>query len=248
LAEETLTLVFGFNTLEVAVALHRIDAILSASKVGKNGFMVDGSPVRDLTEALARLEKKGRTTFNIAGQGYEFDLGRVKNNGVDFFLIDHKGEHDFLWDDWATPFLGDRFFVMAWLADSEYEFWQNAKDLLQYRSRNRPFDHLPKKSNGLPYPLEQTIIDTSRNPGRRVIRQGFHEVVGAVMWLGEPFWRLTGADREAVEHADWLQITYSTANVVRIQAAEECFTSQEGSSKNLQERLRSLLFPGIVAA
>ena len=98
------------------------------------------------------------------GHGYEFDLGRIKNKGVDFLLVKHAGERRFLWDEWVVPFLGSPDFVMAWLADSEYEFWQNAYDPLQYKAVNKPFDHLPKKSNGLPYPLEQTIIDTSDNP------------------------------------------------------------------------------------
>lgn len=61
---------------------------------------------------------------------------------------------------------------MAWLADLQYDFWQNAHDPLQYTARNRTFDHLPKKANGLPYPLQQTITDTSSNPGRHVLRKG----------------------------------------------------------------------------
>lgn len=245
---ERITLTFGFNTLDAAVALRRIDVTLSSSNAGKSGFLLSGTPVKDFAEAFSRLKKRERTTFKIVGEAYEFDLGRIKNNHLDFLIIDHRGKHDFLCDQWAMPFLGDHSFVMAWLADSNYQYWQNAYDPLQYKGENRPFEHLPMKSNGLPYPLEQTIIDTSSNPGRFVIRDGYYEAVGAVMWLGEPFWQLTGADREAVERADWLQVSHPTATVMRIQAAGECFKGEEGSSRELQVRLRSLLFPRTVSA
>ena len=108
-------------------------------------------------KVFARLMRDNRTCFNLVGQGYEFDLGRVRNCDLDFFLIGYRGQRNVVWDDWAAPFLGSSTFVMAWLADLQYDFWQNAHDPLQYTARNGTFDHLPKKSNGLPYPLQQTI-------------------------------------------------------------------------------------------
>jgi hypothetical protein len=134
---------------------------------------------------------------------------------------------------------------MGWIADSEYQHWQNAYDPLQFKSVGKDFSHLPMKSNGLPYPLEQSIIDTSNNPGRRVIQNGYYEVVGSVMWLGEPFWGLTGADRTAVEHADWIHKSSPRSSVIRLQVADEAFVEGTGRSGELQGKLRLLLFPNI---
>ena len=99
------------------------------------------------------------------------------------------------------------------------------------------------KSNGLPYPLEQKIIDVSANPGRRMFREGYIEAVGATMWLGPVFWPLTGADRQQVENTRWLRTLSPTPSVTRLQAAECCFTTGEGATGELQRKLRSLLFP-----
>ena len=108
------------------------------------------------------------------------------------------------WDVWAAEFTGNPNFVMAWAADCEYDYWQNAEDPLQYEVARMPYAHLPTKSNGLPYPLEKAIVDTSANVGRKRFRNGYIEAVGAVMWLGEPFWPLTGADKKQVENVPWL--------------------------------------------
>jgi len=134
---------------------------------------------------------------------------------------------------------------MAWLADSEYDHWQNAKDPLQYTAVGKSYAHLPMKSSGLPYPLEQKIIDTSANPGRWRLCDGYYEAVGAVMWLGEPFWQLTGADKTGVENARWLRASKPVPSVTCLQAANECFTTADGASGELQGKLRSLLFPAV---
>ena len=103
-------------------------------------------------------------------------------------------------------------------------------------------DGLPMKSNGLPFPLEQQVVDTSRNPGRRVLRQGYVEAIGHRMWLGpEYFARVPGADRDAIVNAGWLQVTEGDNGILEIVASDEPFTD-EGAA-DIQNRLRRLLFP-----
>jgi hypothetical protein len=131
---------------------------------------------------------------------------------------------------------------MAWVVDVDYHHWQNASDPLQYRAVGKPYAHLPMKSNGLPYPLEQMIIDISANPGRWRLRNGYHEVVAAVMWLGNAFWKLTEADRTKIENADWLKVSNSISSVIKVQSADKCFTTADGEEGELQDRLRLLLF------
>ena len=242
MAAEELTIVFKHAAFDAEFVLEAIQAELAERHVPPAGFELYGESL-DLGEVWPRLKKGGRKTFNLVGRGFVFHLSSVRNFQLDFLGMKAKGERRPAWDKWAARFIGDPNFVMAWLADAEYEFWQNAEDLLQYTSKGRPHEHLAKKSNGLPPPLEQTIIDISRNPGRRLPRVGYYEVVGAVMWLGEPFWALTKANRLEVERSQWLQVSKPQPSVVRIEASAEGFTTAEGRAGELQGNLRTLLFP-----
>jgi hypothetical protein len=247
MAVEELTIVFKHATLDAEFALKAIQAELGERHVPSTGFELDQEPV-DLAKVWPRLKRAGWTTFNLVGRGFVFDLGSVRNFQLDFLGIKAIGEHPSAWDKWVAGFIGNPNFVMGWLADVEYEHWQNAHDLLQYTAVGKPHEHLPKKSNGLPPPLEQTIIDISGNPGRRILRNGYYEVVGAVMWLGEPFWQLTKANKVEIERSQWLQLSEPRPTVVRIEASAECFTTAEGTSGELQQKLRTLLFPETAAS
>jgi hypothetical protein len=240
--EEQLTIICKFGSLSVEAAIVRMQTMLARHDVPFTGFALYGEPV-DLPSALSQLEKSQRKTFNLTGQGFEFHYSSVLRNGLDHLTIKSSVPSTISWDEWVTQFTGNLNFVMAWVVDSEYDHWQNAKDPLQYTAVGKPYAHLPMKSNGLPYPVEQKIIDTSTNPGRWLFRDGFIEAVGSVMWLGAPLWSLTGADQKQVMNATWLRVSNPAPAVVRLQAAERCFTTADDGSGELQSKLRSLLFP-----
>jgi hypothetical protein len=240
---EELNIVFRFDTLGARSALQGIGEVLAKTGAVSGVFDLDGEPAADICAVLARLQRKKQPHFNVIWEDYEFDFGSVGNRELDTFQIKSLGPPRIGWEDWISPYLEASGFVMAWVANVEYDYWQNAYDLMQYRGSGKSTDHLPKKSNGLPYPLEQTIIDTSNNPGWRRIRTGYYEVVGSVMWLGEHFWRLTGAKREMVESSDWLKVSHPAPSVTKIGAAPVCFTCDSGVEGELQRQLRTLLFP-----
>jgi hypothetical protein len=217
--------------------------VLSSLGASPIGFQMYGVPLKSLRDVSGHLKQRDRTTFHITGNGYEFDLGRVRNCDLDFLLVGYQGSEDFEWDIWANRFLANPTFVMAWVADKEYDFWQNAHDPLQYRARNQPYDHLPMKSNGLPYPLEQMDIDTSHNPGRCTLCRGYHEAIGHIMWFSTRFWSLTGTDCRQVEKQEQLSRSYPSTEILRIQASPHCFQTSEGESGKIQRSLRHLLFP-----
>lgn len=240
--EEKLVIVYKLDTFDVETALEGIRRTLTAHGVPLDGFALYEDPL-GFDDILHELKSAKRKTFNLIGQGFEFDLGCVRNFLLDFLEIRDKNQHDISWDQWAAQFVANSNFVMAWAANVEYDFWQNAQDPLQYTARGKSFEQLPKRSNGLPYPLERTIIDTSHNPGRKLLRGGYYEVVGALMWLGEPFWQLTGASKMETRRAASLQVVDLSPEVLKIEAAPRLFTTDQGSSGELQQRLRSRLFP-----
>ena len=98
-------------------------------------------------------------------------------------------------------------------------------------------------SNNLPPPLEKMIIDTSNNPGRRIIRMGYVEAIGSPMWLGRQFWERTGADKKSVMDTFTNDSRLIENDVLRIQVSDKPFTKD--SDPALQNRLRYVLYPNV---
>jgi hypothetical protein len=133
-------------------------------------------------------------------------------------------------------------FCQAWVFDIDYTYWQNAADLLQYKTAGRDFSKLPIISNGLPPPLLQNIVDISRNPGRRLIRKGHFEAVGSTMWLSDIFFSLTKGEqnRDAIRGADWIDFKVLDNGVIKLQVHPTPFCDE--STATIQDKLRSLLY------
>lgn len=238
---EHLALVFELGALDSAVVVERIAGILNEAGIPAGGFKLYGTPV-SLSEAKRKLVKDGRPSFLLSGHGIEIHLSRITNHKVDVLEIRVEGQPPEPWETIVSAFLDERL-VMAWVADSEYEFWQNAEDPQHYRAHGKPFDHLPRRSNGLPSPLEQSVVDISANPSRRILRVGYCEAIGSVMWLGEGFFRLARARREELEAADWLNVRHLAYGALEVTAERERFRSSEGVSGAIQKRLRAVLYP-----
>jgi hypothetical protein len=237
---EELTIVFRHGRLRVDPALQAINTIFNNHNV-EAGFELYGETM-SLTEVLDLLKRTRRRVFNLIGQRFQIRLASARNFQLDLLNIKSLVDLTFSWDEFACEFVGNSNFVMGWVADSDYEYWQNAQDPLQYTAAGRSYADLRVISNNLPPPLTQKIIDISANPGRRILRHGYIEVVGAVMWLGERFWFLTGANRKSVVQSEWLQSSECPGRTIRLQAADECFKTDKGAAGELQVRLRCLLF------
>lgn len=240
--KEELTVIFRKGTLDAKNTLVRAISVLKQHGVPMSGFLLYGRQV-DIDELVQKSDKGYRTSFNIEGQGFQFHLSSVGNSNLDLFAVMAEAPTGISWDEWANAFIAVPNFVMGWTVDVEYDHWQNAKDPLEYTAVHRPYSHLPMTSNGLPPPLEQQIIDTSHNPGRRLFREGYVEAVGAIMWLGAPFWSSVGSNKLQVEATSWLDVSHPTPSVTRIQSSDRCFTRDEGEGRTVQTNLRRLLFP-----
>src|SRR6266436_5952986 len=120
---EQVTIVYKLDTFSVELALGGIQSALAEHGVAFYGFKLYGEPLV-LTEASACLKKAKRKTFMIAGRDFEFNLSCVRNFRLDFLQIKHEIPHRIPWDRWTSEFIGRQDFVMAWVADTEYEHWQ----------------------------------------------------------------------------------------------------------------------------
>lgn len=143
---------------------------------------------------------------------------------------------------WLAKLLKDERMVQARLYDFEYDHWQNAEDLAVYAAAGRSTAGLPMKSNGYPFPLTQQIVDTDANPGRLRLRRGWIESVGATMWLGPQFWKISGANRAALQSCDGVVMTDVSNGVTKVTTAYDVFRTASGSEGELQKRMRAALY------
>lgn len=141
--------------------------------------------LKDLPKQLVR---KGNHAFTIefGSERIEFSTLATWNHQVVRIIS----------DQWSRCVPGDLVrslsghfvsFVEATFYDWNYYYWQNATDLLEYRDSNIDIATLKLKQNGLPPPLDSLVVDTSENPSRRVLRQGYVEMVGSPMWISQAF-------------------------------------------------------------
>ncbi|WP_226938391.1 hypothetical protein [Pseudomonas putida] len=175
--------------------------------------------------------------------GFELSFGLLPAMGYCFLVIeeleDHSGAN---LEEKIAPILSAEGFIQAWVSDVEYDFWQNATDPLEYECVGRPLSGLPMKSNGLPPPLDQMEIDTSGNPGRNVLRQGYIEAIGSTMWLGNLFWERAGVDRFAstsLLESEGFNV-YEFGQFFKIVTSDRTFS--DSSTLEKQRALRRILF------
>lgn len=189
-----------------------------------------------------RVEKHGKWRVPIEAGGLKFCFGQVFAFNQAFILIEEViAGAAITWEGWVSPFLIEDGFVQAWVTDVEYDYWQNAKDPLEYEVANRSYNHLPLKSNGLPPPLEQLEIDTSMNPGRWLHKSGYIEAIGSTMWLGELFWRHIGESRRKILLSNsWLEVQCLVNGVIRVVSCPQCFFDE--TTEKMQNTLRSILY------
>ena len=185
---------------------------------------------------------------NLGDIGADFSNGSIHYGDIPDLKFARLDINDLVLDEadaetWLSVLFTDRRFIQARFYYDDYDTWQNMKDLKYYESENRSYEDLPLKSNGLPFPLEQQIVDISNNPGRWKLQNGYIESVGSVMWLGEQFWKNTGASKEEVLACAWLQVE-EIGSAIKLKLQSSPFTSSEGQEGELQNKLRALLYPG----
>jgi hypothetical protein len=237
MGREQLEIILDVNALTDAGALQIVVDVMK--KLGlPDEFEFDGKRVgRD--EFLSQVERAKRWSFQIRSGGLAFRFGKVSAWGHCFVNIaeDEAGAAK-NWDEWLAPFAQSAGFIQARVSDVDFDLWQNAEDPIQYEAVGRDFRALPMVSNGLPPPLTKEVIDISRNPGRRILRDGYVEAVGLRMWLGRLFRERAGnPSAEKLTAAGWT-VTESHDGIAHLETAE----FREGRSVTRQTELRSVLY------
>lgn len=232
-----LEIIFDLNALSDATALQIVVDVMN--KLGlPNEFEFDETRVK-CEEFLNQVKRSGRWSFEVSSGGLAYRFGVVSAWGHSFIHVrEQESGSAKSWDEWVSPFTKIAGFVQAWVSDIDFDYWQNAQDLMLYEEAGRDFAELPVVSNGLPPPLTQSVIDISGNPGRRVIRDGYVESVGVRMWLGRSFWERAGEREPARLAAAGWTITDLSGGITQLETAD----FQEKAPAARQAALRSALY------
>jgi len=197
-----------------------------------------------VSEVASNLRKQSAESFTLEFRGGSIGfsvLGGLNMSRLD--VINLSGSISEA-ETWVSVFCDDKNFLQARLYDAEYDRWQNAKDLLTYESAGISHAHLPKISNGLPFPLDRDVVDISSNPGRWALKHGYIEAVGSTMWLSGELVKKLDVNLLELE-SDGSFYVVSTNGCVKVMACDRCFTSGVGTEANLQNMLREYIF-GVV--
>lgn len=236
--EEKLELIFELDSLEAAAVARQV---LDSLDVGDEGLRLYQNPLTKQS-VLSKLEKERKHAFQIDTDYLSLHFSTVRAYRHQLLTVVRRGEYPLSeWERILDGLLKFKGFVQACLVNSDFSFWQNAFDPIQYQAAGKSWEGLPMISNGLPAPLEKAVIDVSKNPGRRIIKVGYVEMVGRVMWFGRPFWDAVGDDklRALLSHQTY-EIDEVAYGVTRCIFSDSQFSDE--NSGNEQREIRKLLF------
>ncbi len=242
---EELTIAFTAGTTGVGSMVAAVVRAVEGTILQSEHYELYGKRVR--ADQVGRfIQARDQKAFHLTGERLEAHYNSLPRYGLDMVSVkDLRGEIPNP-DDIVVSLSTEGEFIMAWVADSEYDYWQNADTIAE--AAGREHWHLPKISNGLPPPLQDEIIDVSHNPGRRALRQSYVEAVASRMWLSDKFFLATGADQAAVlkRLVNVLKCHVGHSyDYVELRCGDGPFKSAEGESGRLQRELRSLLYPQV---
>ena len=194
-----------------------------------------------ISKVPAELKKLQGKSFNIESEQFSFHLATVTNYQHIALQIEVKTIYEEeWWFEWINELIILDGFLQAWLVDSEFDYWQNATDPIEYKAKGKSYDGLPMKTNGLPPPLEQLEIDTNHNLGLRKLCDGYVEAIGAHMWLSHSFLNLVGKDIDNIKNSTEVSVVNIASKVFHLSCSAELF--KDSATQREQKALRATLF------
>lgn len=236
---QKLEFIYSFGSQESIKIWETLQPILG-KREGSDSLLLYGKKIKASKISVELKKLKGKA-FNIESEQFAFHLTTVTNYQHIALQIEAKTVHEKeWWFEWVNELVRFDGFVQAWLVDSEFDYWQNATDPIEYESKGESYDGLPMKSNGLPPPLEQLEIDTTQNPGLRKLCDGYVEAVGAHMWLSESFLNIVCKDVEDIKNATEVSVVSIAPNIFHISCSVGLF--KDSTTQREQKGLRTALY------
>jgi len=236
------------DCLEIIFELDKITALeMWGILIDQKDIIGDKVDFIDKTVATCKVEslirEENNVHFGVSNDVVDISFGPVGRYKHIFFKIRSKEKRTP--DDWKKllELIYMIFpFIQARISNCEYNYWQNAHDIIQYNSHDRSYAGLPMKSNGLPPPLEQMIIDTSKNPGRRILKDGYVEFVSSHMWITEYF--LDNISNNKEEKISKLKDNFNVTmnnGLLYLELSKDLYTEENNNPESLN-KLRDIIY------
>lgn len=175
----------------------------------------------DLDEIIKYLDNNKLDTFNIiSNYSINFDFKnsvvfrRSKNKDLNIFICSIEEQNGINLSNLIKS-AKEKNFTMGLLYDSSKTKWQNEKIITNFKTFNKPYEHLPKIWDSKLSPMYGEIIDISKNPGH--ICETFQIVLMAApeMWFGPGSWKFF--DKSLVESfPDAIKINIIFPDVIHV--------------------------------
>lgn len=196
-------------------------------------------------KVLAAIKKKGQSGFLVASGASEVRC--LFNAHFKHVLLQVSSPDEACYVrivEAAAAAFGDDV-IQAFVIDADYALWQNATSIEELKANGmKPPPGAKLVSNGLPPPLDAKVLDTNKNPGRRILREGYVETVAGTMWIGR---RLpTVKDQQQLlirlKAEKDIAVVEESFGLLKVVCSTSIFRDE--STKRIQERLREIIFGG----
>jgi len=213
----------------------------------QDGMPLDSLETRyghiDSATYMSLVEKEGDWVYGFETPDIEIING--ESGGFDLYkliAIEKTIEKVITPSNWAQYFTSEQGFSTCRVFDADFDFWQNTTDPIEYQKSGRSYEKNELISNSLPYPLEDKIVDISKNPGVRIFRKGYIEAIGFEMWLSDCFFNaIEGYSTKRLQAAGW-SVQQCTNGVIHL-SVKPIELSDHGDIEK-QRALRAALFGG----
>ena len=232
-----LELVFQGSSYEPSAGWEAVVPMLREAGLLEGIYKVVAAGAPVTVERVSSVLRKKRSTF-FAVEGNVTTCSNALGKGGAWCLdIEFHEESRIpatdLMNNWIAPMGSIGRLHYARLYDTVWEQWQNERQVAKFGYVGRSIEGLKLVWDST---FEEEVVDTTVNPGRIVERDGYMEAVGHQMWLPEEFWKLTGANRGALEAAF---PSRTMDDLLAVSLSPKPF----GDTNLPSEKLRRLLFP-----
>lgn len=232
--------IFKYKSVNQVLLAVEVAEYLEGSGFADSGRVFINSESHKISEIPEVVEMRGLPCFSINDGFHEFSMGRNAFNQIDALTISVK--EPLGTDAWRLIYHEFRQFgdlLSAAVVDFEYDYWQNIQVPAQVRLRGGNLDdyEVLVTSEGEEY------IDRSRNPGRSIVRSGYVETMGGIIWISKDLLTLTGGNLENVE--SFSLEGFDSDGCIEIILDENLLAEAEGDEEmaRKQDELRAALFP-----
>ena len=190
-----------------------------------------------LYELPDRIRSAQRRSFLLEVNSLEVRFAFLPNYDHACVIIEDTEDFTTDWLAYVNCFRSrtDLFSICTY--DRRYECWQNMTDPRVLTNMGLPTDDLTIFHDEM-FDIDQ--VDTTGNPGRRVLQHGYVEAIGAEMWLGAGYQHFfPGVEQRLPD--DWIAARNDTT--LHIVSYPTFFTQPHGEQREVQDTLRAVLFP-----